>query len=48
MKELSWKEEKNFLKCDEAWWEVENNKFKTFDEAFGETRAVEHLGDLLK
>ena len=48
MKELPWKEKKNFLKCDEAQREVENYKFKTFDEAFVETRAVEPVGDLLK
>jgi hypothetical protein len=48
MKELPWNEKKNFLKCDEAQREVENYKFKTFDEAFVETRAVEPVGDLLK
>ena len=48
MKEMAWKEKKNLLKCHEARREVENNKFKTFDEAFGETRAIEPVGDLLK
>ena len=50
MKEMAWKEKKNLLKfkCHEAQQEVENNKFKTFDEALGETRAIEPVGDLLK
>jgi hypothetical protein len=48
MKEMAWKEKKNLLKCHEARQEVENNKFQTFDEAFGETRAIAPVGNLLK